>query len=257
MIFDRYDTVRIVSLPSRKDRRRAMVRELRAIGQADNPRVSFFDAVQRPDRGVFRSAGSHGCFHSHLAILEEAAAAGQSVLILQDDCEFLPSIRNDVLPPDCDIFYGGYLASNPDDPHASDIIGAHCMGFSARAAGEASTYLKKLLDPAFPPDPQAAAQPGFNPAMRPPIDGACVWFRRAHPHLTTVFHLVANQRPSRSDISTPRFFDRLWGLRSLADMARSIKRRFPHADAVRRANASFVAPQVHSANSKSAAPAPQ
>ena len=246
MIFDHYDSVRIVSLPSRKDRRRDMLRELQAIGQADNPKIQFFDALQRRDAGLFRSAGSHGCFHSHLAILEEAAAAKQSVLILQDDCEFLPSIHEDIALDGCDILYGGYLASDPDDLHGSDIIGAHCMGFSARAASQASTYLRKLLDPAFPPDGKAAAQPGFNPALRPPIDGACVWFRRAHPELKTVFHLVANQRSSRSDITPLRFFDRIWGLRTLAAVARAIKRRLPHSDAVRGANPSFVAPPVRS-----------
>lgn len=240
MIFDHYDRVRIVSLASRKDRRREMMRELRAIGQDRNPKIRFFDAYRYPDAGLFRSAGSHACFRSHLAILEEAAADGESVLILQDDCEFLPDIRHYTPPADCDVFYGGYLASDPADLDGSDIIGAHCMGFSAGAARKASAYLRRLLDPACPPDPKAASDPGFDSRLRPPIDGACVWFRRAHPELKTVFNPVANQRPSRSDITPNRFFDRLWGLRQLAFVARGIKRRLPHEDAVLHANNGFV-----------------
>lgn len=240
MIFDRYDRTRIVSLADRTDRRREILRELEALGQADNPKVTFFDALSRDTAGPFRSPGSHGCYVSHLQILEEAAARQESVLILQDDCQFLPSVHDNSLPPECDVFYGGYLASDPERLHESDIIGAHCMGFSARAASEAAVYLRNLLDPGFPPDPKAAAQPDFNPAMRPPIDGACVWFRRAHPHLRTEFRLIANQRASRSDITPARFFDRIWGLRALSSIARNLKRRFVQADALRGANPSFV-----------------
>lgn len=249
MIFDRYDRIRIVSLPDRTDRRREMLEELHAVGQASNPRIAFFDAIRVDEAGLFRSIGSHGCYLSHLQILDEASAAGESVLILQDDCEFLPSVFDDDPPEDSDILYGGYLASNPADLHGSDIIGAHCMGFSARAAARAASYLRSLLDPATPPDRKAALQPGFNPSLRPPIDGACVWFRRANPDLKTSFHLVANQRSSRSDIAPPRFYDRIWGLRSLARLARSLKRHFPHSDPVRDSNRAFVEKPVRSARS--------
>lgn len=240
MIFEHYERIRIVSLAGRPDRRRELLHELQKVGQGDNPKVAFFDALRTDGPGPFRSQGSHGCYLSHLQILEEAAERGENVLILQDDCEFLPSINEASVPPGCDVFYGGFLASDPDNLHDSDIIGAHFMGFSARAAREAAVYLRNLLDPRFPPDPQAAAQPDFNPAMRPPIDGACVWFRRAHPHLRTDFELVANQRASRSDVAPPRFFDRVWGLRTLAALARTIRRRFPHSDALKEANPSFV-----------------
>lgn len=243
MIFDRYDRIRIVSLASRTDRRREMLRELEALGLADDPRIAFFDAIQIDDAGPFRSAGSHGCYLSHLQILEEAGAAGESVLILQDDCEFLPSIRDEDVP-DGDIFYGGFLASDPTDLEGSDIIGAHCMGFSAAAARKASIYLRRLLDLGYPADAKAAAQPGFDPKIRPPIDGACVWFRRAHPELKTAFQLVATQRPSRSDIAPSRLFDRVWGLRNLASVARRIKQRLPHEDSLQHGNAFFVGSQA-------------
>jgi glycosyl transferase, family 25 len=224
VIFDFYAKTRIVSLPERRDRRREMLDELSKIGVADHPRISFFDAYRVSDAGLFRSAGSHGCYLSHLRILRDAAKADESVLILQDDCDFLPAILSYELPDDCDILYGGYEASDPQDLAGSDIVGAHFMGFSRRAATVAVEYLERLLDPDFPPDPKAAVEPGFNPTIRPPIDGACVWFRRAYPELKTRFELLGCQRRSRSDITPRRFFDRTAGLKQVADLARGARR---------------------------------
>lgn len=201
MLFDAFDRIRIVSLPERQDRRRDMRRQLTAIGLAENPKVSFFDAVRAPMPGLFRSSGSHGCYLSHLAILTNAAKEQQSVVILQDDCDFLPAIHSYQLPS-CDIFYGS---------HAEDldtIIGAHFMGFSSKAAQLAADYLQRLLDPTFPPDQQASRERTFNPKIRPPIDGSLVWFRRAHAHLKTAFALLGVQRRSRSDI-TPGKLDKI------------------------------------------------
>lgn len=206
-VFSSYDRIQIVNLPHRTDRRREMEREIDKLDIAAP--VSFFPAIKMEDPGPFMRVGSHGAYHSHLKILQDAAAQGESVLILQDDCEFLPDVRNFKLPPGTDIFYGGYSASDPVDLHGSDIIGAHFMGFSAPAAYKAAKYLEALLDPAFPPEPNAAKVPGFNPAIRPPIDGALVWFRRLHPELRTEFAMLSKQRSSRTDIGDLSLIDRL------------------------------------------------
>ena len=198
-----------------------MTRELRGVG-VDRTRFSFFDAYSISGAGRFRSVGSHGCFLSHLEILCDAAAAGESVLILQDDCALLPDARQYLLPP-CDIFYGGFEASDPARPEVSDIVGAHFMGFSAKAANLASRYLLSLLHPATAPDQQAAAEPSFNPRQRPPIDGALVWFRRAYPELTTVFAKLSYQRSSRSDV-TPHRLDRWRVLQPFVAAGRQVKR---------------------------------
>lgn len=220
-MFERFDRIRIVSLPHRTDRRADMRRELTKLGLAGDPRVEFFDALRPDNAGFFRNCGQHGCYLSHLAIIKEAAEARESVLVLQDDCEFIPGKR----PAKCDILWGGWLeASDPGDLPNSDIIGAQCIGFSAKAAENASVYLSALLDPEFPPDPRASKDATFNPAKRPGIDGACVWFIRAHPELKTVFARLSTQRASRSDIADPRFFDRVPIVREAATAARSIKR---------------------------------
>ena len=225
-VFAAFDRIRIVNLPARRDRRAEMEAQLARVGLLGDPRVAFFDAVACSDPGPFLRTGSHGAFKSHIALLQEAAAAGQSMLILQDDCDFiLPDIETYRLPDEWDVFYGGYYASDPEDLHNSDIIGAHFMGFSPRAAHAAVEYFAGYLEPGFPPDPQAAAQPGFNPAIRPPIDGGLVWFRRAHPELRTEFALLGLQRSSRTDIGHQRWFDKVPGLRSLAEFARKLRRR--------------------------------
>lgn len=210
MLFDHFDQVRIVNLPHRADRRAQMRGELRRIGAADDARVAFFEACRFDERGTFESVGARGCYHSHLAILEDAAAKGHSVLILEDDADFTPPARDTMLPAGWQIFYGGYHAAQPDDLHNSDIAGSHVMGFSADIVPVMVAYLRGLLEL----------------DDHPPVDGAYVWFRRAHPAVVTHFAVppIAVQRPSRTDIASLRFFDRWPGLREGVSVARNVKR---------------------------------
>lgn len=210
MTFDAFDRIRIVNLPHRADRRREMKAELARIGLADDPRVAFFPAVRPEQPGSFTSIGERGCFESHRAILDEAAAAGESVLIVEDDCDFTDQARTFHPLGDWDIFYGGYAASDPADPASSNIFGSHMMGFSAAGARMVSDYLRDLV----------------QAEDTPPVDGAYVWFRRAHPEVGTLFAQppLANQRPSRTDIADLRFFDRVPGLREAVGAARRLKR---------------------------------
>lgn len=210
MVFDYFDEIRVINLPSRKDRRARMLSELRRVGLGNDPRVEFFDALSFPDAGAFTSRGARGVFHSQLAILEQAAKKGHSVLILEDDVDFVDGVRNYQFEGDWAIFYGGYYAADPQDLHASDIVGAHMMGFSARIVPEVAAYLGSIA---------------FD-GIHPPIDGAYVWFRRDHPDVPTLFAKppLGNQRPSRSDIADLQFYDKLPVFRQGASVARSVKR---------------------------------
>jgi len=211
-LFEAFDRVRVVSLPDRQDRRRSIARQLKGLS------FEFFNAYRVSEPGPFYKVGSFGAYLSHLQILGEAALRDESVLILQDDCVFRPDAYDYQVPP-CDIFYGSHGAD--DDC----IIGAHCMGFSATAAKLAKDYLLQLLDPTFPADPAAQLEPGFDASIRPPIDGALVWFRRAHPELKIAFALLADQRRSRSDVSPGRM-DRVPVVREAARFTRWL---FPKA----------------------------
>ena len=205
-----FDIIRVINLQSRPDRRRDMQRELDQVGLVDDGRVRFVDGVVIDDAAPFRLVGEHGVFLSHLGILREAAAAGSSVLILEDDVDFTFAASEWEPPAGCDIAYGGFSASDADNLEASDIMGAHCMGFSARAAIALVPYLEMLLTLESPP----------------PIDGAYVWFRRKFPDYATSFAdpVIAEQRPSRSDISGSGRLDRILILRPLLTIGRSVKR---------------------------------
>jgi glycosyl transferase family 25 len=215
-VFAGFDRIRIINLPLRPDRRREMGGELRRIGLEDDPRVEFVEGVIVENRAPFRASGEKGVFLAQLKVISESAAAGESVLILEDDVDFTPAARSWHLPDGCDIAYGGYESSGPEDLENSDIVGAHCMGFSARAVRALAPFLEQLLEHESPP----------------PIDGAYVWFRRQHPEFRTEFArpAVAVQRPSRSDIATPRAFDRVPSLSAPISAARVIKRRLQRGD---------------------------
>lgn len=222
--FAAFDIIRIINLPHRSDRRREMIGELRRIGVVDDPRVSFVDGILVADKAPFRQPGEKGVFLAHLKILREAAEARKSVLILEDDVDFAGEVENWPPSTPCDISYGGYVALNSVDLATSDIIGAHCMGFSARAAQALVPFLERLLHHESPP----------------PIDGAYVWFRREHPEFTSSFAdpVIAVQRPSRSDIAALRTFDRIRVLRGPIAAARGIKRR------LRRGEVTFGLPEA-------------
>lgn len=210
MIFDQFDSIRIINLPHRTDRRTEMEGELAWIGLLDDPRVAFFKAFQFDDAGTFSSPGARGVFQSHLAILEEAAVNGHRVLILEDDCDFIAGAKSYIPPEEWQIFYGGYEASDPSNLLNSDIIGAHMMGFSAETTVHLADYLKNLK----------------YEGIHPPIDGAYIWYRRAFPDVATLFAQPAlgNQRPSRTDIAELRFFDKIPVIRSMVAVARKLKR---------------------------------
>ena len=210
MIFDQFDSIRIINLPYRKDRRADMERELSRVGLSGDSRVVFFDACRPDDAGTFTSRGAHGVFKSQLAILEEAAAKNQRVLILEDDVDFIAGAQDYVPPRDWSIFYGGYQASDPDDLYNSDIIGAHMMGFSPETAADLAHYLNTLE----------------YEGIHPPIDGAYIWYRRKFPDVPTLFAepALGHQRPSRTDIADTKLFDRIPLVRDAAGFARRIKR---------------------------------
>lgn len=210
MLFDHFDRVRIINLAHRTDRRAQMMGELQRLGAVGDPRVAFFDACRFDDAASFTSIGARGVYHSHLAILEDAAAAGQGVLILEDDVDFTADANDARLSEGWRIFYGGHYAATPDDLPNSDIIGAHCMAFHADVVPPLAAYLRELL----------------SLSDHPPIDGAYIWFRRAHPQIATVFAdpPIANQRASRTDIAALRFFDRWPGFRQAAGAARRGRR---------------------------------
>lgn len=223
-LFPAYDLIRVINLRARTDRKAEMTAELKRVGLAQDSRVKFFEAMTSDTAAPWRAKGERGVFLSHLAVLREAASKNANLLILEDDCDFtdaLPAARQD---DGIAIYYGGYDAADPTDLKASDIIGSHCMGFSADTVRALVPFLEALFDHESPP----------------PIDGAYVWFRRANPDMATQFAVpvIAVQRPSRSDIAQQRLFDRLPIARDIAGQARKGKR------ALQRGEVTFGLPEA-------------
>src|SRR5690242_11230903 len=118
-MFEDYQRIRVINLPERKDRRKEMLAELARAGLGGDPRIAFTDAVKPDTFAPWRSKGERGCFLSHLTILEEAATANESVLILEDDCDFTRFAAE--RQPASDLLWGGYTL------FPNYIVGSHCM----------------------------------------------------------------------------------------------------------------------------------
>jgi len=87
-----------INLKDRNDRNEHMVEQF----MKHNLKVNFY----RPKRNEI--SGAVGCRESHLAVLREARDRGlMSVLIFEDDIDFLDDIRSVVLPREWDMFYLG------------------------------------------------------------------------------------------------------------------------------------------------------
>jgi hypothetical protein len=227
-MFDRFEKIVVVNLPSRTDRRRETERELSRFGKVE---ATFFPAFRMEDKGKFGSIGEHGCYLSHLAVLKDAQGS-KNVLVLEDDVSFVPDLAAraamlDRLPADWDVFYGGHdhlpgkAVQWPGDglvPVAGSVefVGAHCYAVNGPALARLIARLEVYLG-------RERGDPDGGPM---PFDGA-LNRARAKLDLKTFAAVpsLAGQRSSRTDIADLRWFDRTPGVRELASYARRVKTR--------------------------------
>lgn len=215
-LIDTFQSVRIVNLAHRTDRRREMRAQLHRLGLDDStPQVAFFPAASFADANGFPTAGTRGCYHSHLGVLEEALAAGREcVLILEDDLNFADGVEQSLVAAidaladrPWSIFYGGALqweeraAERPIfavDPERA-IMGGHFVAFRGEAIPRAVALLRSMSERA-PGDPRGGPMH---------VDGAYTWLRRLNPDLITVMAnpMLGYQRSSKTDIHDLRFYD--------------------------------------------------
>ena len=79
-------SVYVINLERREDRRREMKDELTRVGWD----ATFFPAIEPASSAGFASIGAHGCFLSHLSVLKIARdAAVERLVILEDDVNFV------------------------------------------------------------------------------------------------------------------------------------------------------------------------
>lgn len=221
MIGDRACYCIVINLPSRPDRRRDTAAELYGVGWPEN-RIIWYPGIDPRSPAGFVNAGYRGCFLSHLGALNLAGNKGlDEVLILEDDCGFGPAFpavfRAAMMDDRWDICYFGHeeppcergllVEWEPD----RKVILAHCYAVRGRVLSILCPYLETMLL-------RSPGHPAGGP-MSP--DGALSWFRAHHPDVVTFLAMPSSavQRSSASDLS-PRWFDRVPGLRVAAALAR-------------------------------------
>jgi hypothetical protein len=220
-----------INLPERTDRRKALLSELDS--QKFRPqtrRLVVFPGV-RPDAPEgFPNRGVRGCFLSHLSVLRKALDEGlESVLVLEDDVAFSPLFRERTGMIERELhaqawgfaYLGHQLELTPIPgrclvPYGGHILTAHCYGVHSSVLPMLVEFLESI--PQRPP-----GHPDGGP-MYP--DGALSFFRERHPEIVTLAAApsMAFQRSSRSDL-TPRWFDRIPGLRETAGLLRTLRSR--------------------------------
>jgi hypothetical protein len=231
---DLFDSITIINAAHRTNRRQEMRNTLRGVGwDPDGPNVTWFPAIDPKTAVGFSNPGSRGCFLSHAAVLNIARSAGhQRMLVLEDDCDF----ATDFLDRQAEvarwlestpwgIAYLGHieLVSGspglvPWSPDAT-VTQTHCYAVTGNVLARLPGYLEAMT-----------VRPPGSPEGGPmSIDAGFSWFRRHNPDVQTVLTTpsLAYQRLSRSDLS-PRWFDRLPLISTVASQARVIRRLIAH-----------------------------
>lgn len=229
MLLSEFDRIRIINLKERSDRRREVEQQLARLGLGfDDPQIRIHEATRVSDPAGFPSAGTRGCFCSHLAVLEEALETNaKSVLILEDDADFVADVEHRLIATlqelqsrRWSIFYGGHeeypmpadsgqlLLADP----AAGVRTTHFIALRDDAVKEAVPFLQAIMGRP-PGDPEGGPMH---------VDGAYSHFRKAYPQFETWLAVppLAFQRPSRTDVHDLDWFDRLPVVRELTSYAR-------------------------------------
>lgn len=236
MLNELFDSIFVINLAYRNDRRLEMEGELNRIGLSLlNGSAEILSASRFTEPGGFDSAGARGCFDSHLRALKTAYERNSNgVLILEDDCDFahdiqekLPVVLRQLATTEWSMFYGGHLSEVTTGGSIGGIsrmapeqslCGAHFIAVTGKALPILIQYLEEIL----------AREPGSPLGGPMHVDGAYSWFRKDHPAYETWIAdpQMGFQRPSRTDIHQLKFYDRVIGLRQSVAFARRLKRKF-------------------------------
>lgn len=90
-----FEKIYIINLPERLDRRNEIDKQLNNINLSLNSaNIQLFPGLRPKEAGEFETAGTRGCFLSHLAVLKDASENQyQRILILEDDVNFIKEFK--------------------------------------------------------------------------------------------------------------------------------------------------------------------
>jgi len=224
-----FDRAFIINLAERTDRRAEMMLELEKADLTPEPgRVEFFPAVRVSEAAGFPNAGYHGCFRSHMGVLQRARDAdAKNVLVMEDDLAIAPRFHQDeadligqLEKMHWGIVYFGHMLEGPADrpttlrPFHEGVQLAHFYAVNGPYIARFADFFEQILT-------RPEGHPEGGP-MSP--DGALHFFLIKNPdvpcHVTTPN--LGTQRSSRSDLSS-KWFDHVPILRQTIALMRKVK----------------------------------
>jgi len=228
-IIEHFDSVRIINVALRKDRRTETVSEFRHHGfQINTDKVRFFDAITPKEKDGFPSSGARGCFLSHLGMLEEANRANsKNVLVLEDDIQFSKDISqygnlaiDKLRSMDWDIVYFGHVIEViKGEVEWKEINQPMQLSHFYAVNGETLERLIKFLH-------QLLARPPGHPDGGPMnYDGALSTFFQQNRDIKAYYysHNLGYQRPSKTDLHELSIYENNFILRPIVNVGRKIK----------------------------------
>lgn len=232
LLTDIFDSVYIINLPERTDRRKEMEAELKKITiNSENEKITFFPAIRPAEKGDFPSIGAKGCFLSHLAVLKQARERKVStVLMIEDDLTIspkllglLPSLSKVLNSCDWGLCYLGHIEDVRKEgpfgliPYSKELRTTHFYAVNGKILDRLIEFLETVLQ-------RPSGHPNGGPMH---YDGALSTFREQNPDILTLIAIpnLGMQRSSRTDISPLKWFDKLPIVRLMVSQMRKIKQR--------------------------------
>lgn len=213
-IINYFDRTNIVNLLFRKDRRIETKEEFDRFNFPLNTDKVYFIEASCPDSADgFPTAGTKGCFLSHLGILEKARNDKlNNILILEDDITFSKGIVevgekaiNQLSEIDWDIAYFSHSfdEDNTDLKWISldkPLMCTHFYAVNGKCLDDLIDFLHKVLQ----------RPPGHPDGGPMHYDGAINTFRRQNPDKKVIYFSknLGFQRPSKTDIHETSFIDK-------------------------------------------------
>jgi glycosyl transferase family 25 len=229
-----FDRLAIIHLPDREDRLRALTKELRACGiDINDPKVVIPHAPMPATANGFRSRGVYGSFLSHLEILEAAYKDGlETVWTIEDDAIFSKKFRlqqeriaSYLRENEWDLCFIGHSGGIdgegiPESPtglmrYSGPFIWAHSYAVHRRIMPRLIEFVRSSSE----------REEGHPEGGKIYIDAAYFFFRQFNPDVVSIVSspCLSVQKGSESSLNARKIHDRIFGVRSLANLARAIR----------------------------------